>query len=80
MELACQHCGGQMRMRTISSGNCGGIALASITFCAGVILFFIVPIIGWVLGPVICLCALFMGGRRRKVWKCDRCGYVFDRA
>lgn len=76
----CQACGGEMKKEVISSGNCGGIVLALIAFCLGVILFFFLPVVGWILGPIICIGALFMGGKRSKVWKCRQCGTVINRA
>lgn len=34
----------------------------------------------WIIGVPIAIVALFMGGRRIKVWKCSNCGYSFERA
>lgn len=79
-EPICQQCRGGMKKTVISSGNCGGIVLALIVFVLGCILFWSVPVVGWILGPIISLGALFMGGKRRKVWKCQKCGSVVDRA
>lgn len=76
----CQHCGGAMDKTVVSSGNCSGIVVALIVFCVGIIIFFAIPFIGWVLGPIISLGALFMGGKRTKVWKCSECGIVVNRA
>jgi hypothetical protein len=76
----CQHCGGDMRKTVISSGNCSGIAVALIVFCAGIMLTLLLPVVGWVCGPIISLAALFMGGKRQAVWKCRDCGYFFERA
>jgi hypothetical protein len=76
---ACQQCGKEMRKTALSSGNCSGLAVALLVFCAGVLVFFIIPFIGWVAGPIICILALFMGGKKRKVWKCRGCGSVVDR-
>lgn len=76
----CQHCGGSMEETIISSGNCSGIVIALIVFCVGVVIFFSIPVIGWILGPIISIGALFMGGKRAKVWKCKACGAVVNRA
>jgi hypothetical protein len=76
----CQFCGGSMKKTVESSGNCGGLVIALICFCAGVIIFFAIPMLGWVLGPVICLGALFMGGHSTKVWKCTECDSVVNRS
>jgi len=67
-----------MHKTVISSGNAGGIALALIVFLVGVVLCF--TAIGFICGIPICLCALLMGGKRQRVWKCRRCKYVFNRA
>lgn len=75
----CHQCGGSMTKTVVSSGNCSGLVLALIAFCVGILIFFALPIIGWVLGPIICLGALFMGGKRSKVWKCIECGSVVNR-
>ena len=75
----CHQCGGSMTKTVVSSGNCSGLVLALIAFCVGILIFFALPIIGWVLGPIICLGALFMGGKRSKVWKCIECGSIVNR-
>jgi hypothetical protein len=76
----CQQCGGKMNKTVVSSGNCSGIVLALIAFCVGIIIAFAIPVIGWVIGPLICIGALFMGGKRNKVWKCAQCSSVINRA
>jgi len=79
-EVKCPLCGGPMNKKTISSGNFGGIILALIVFFIGFALIFVLPIIGVIVGPLVMLAALFMGGKRRSVWKCSNCGHVLDRA
>ncbi len=76
----CQHCGSKMKKTVVSSGNCSGLVLALIAFCVGVVITVSIPVIGWVVGPLICIGALFMGGKRSKVWKCTKCGSVVNRA
>jgi hypothetical protein len=66
-----------MKKSVQSSGNCLGIAIALILIAIGISLCF--TGIGAILGIPIVFCALFVGGRRRKVWKCRSCGYVFER-
>jgi len=75
----CQQCGGSMKKVVVSSGNCSGIVIALIVFCVGIGIFFTIPVIGWAVGPVICIGALFMGGKRSKVWKCVKCGCIVNR-
>lgn len=74
--LPCPRCAASMVRGSHSSGNAAGIAGALLVFCAGVIVFFIIPLLGWVIGPILCLLALFMGGKTTKVWKCKPCGYM----
>jgi len=71
-----------MKKATLSTGNCLGILMALIVLLGGlfVTVFFFWTIIGPIIGILMMLAALFMGGKRRKVWKCRNCGYVFDRA
>ena len=76
----CQACGGDMVKASITSGACGGCALVMLTLCAGIIVFIVIPVIGWVAGPIIILCSLFMSiGNRRKVWRCRNCRAIIDR-
>lgn len=76
----CQLCGGSMTKKTLSSGNCGGLALALIVLVVGLIITVAIPVIGWVIGPLIMVCALFMGGKRSRVWRCVSCGAIAPRA
>lgn len=77
---ACQQCGASMKKTVVSSGNCAGIVIALMVFCVGVVIFLSIPVIGWIAGPIICIGALFMGGKRSNVWKCTKCGCVVNRA
>lgn len=79
-EPVCQLCGSAMRKTVVSSGNCAGIVVALIVFAVGIIIAVAIPVIGWVIGPLICIGALFMGGKRQKVWKCTQCSAVANRA
>jgi len=75
----CQTCGTEMRSKRISTGNAAGIAKALLFFALGVLLFVCMPIIGWIIGPIICICALFMGGHRQNVWRCPGCRAIVPR-
>ena len=76
-DVNCKQCGSAMVMRTLSKGNVSGIALALVVLALGVIL----SIAGlWIIGVPIAIVALFMGGKRIKVWQCPNCGYFFERA
>ena len=77
---ACQQCGAAMHKTVVSSGNCAGVVVALIVLAAGIFIVVAIPVIGWIIGPIICIGALFMGGKRQKVWKCTKCGSVVNRA
>lgn len=76
----CQQCGGDMRKTVISSGNCAGIIVALLVFCAGILIAALLGPFGWIIGPIVCIGALFLGGKRSKVWKCVKCGSIVSRA
>lgn len=78
--IECKQCGGAMKKATVSSGNFTGILIALIVLVAGIVVFIMIPVFGWIIGAIMVLLALGMGGKRRKVWKCTACGYIFDRA
>ena len=68
-----------MYKTTLSSGNCLGLTLAVIVFFVGIVVIFVIPGIGQILGPLLIVASLFMGGKRQKVWKCSKCGAVANR-
>lgn len=76
--LSCRQCAGNMKKTVVSSGNCLGIAVALLLFAFGVWLCF--TVVGVIIGIPVCICALFVGGTRRKVWKCTSCGCIIERA
>ena len=74
-----------MKKKTLSSGNAVGIAMALLVFALGVFLSLVFTFIwvfpfGCFFGPLLCIVALFMGGKRSKVYRCTRCGIVVPRA
>jgi hypothetical protein len=75
----CQLCGAGMSETVVSSGNCSGIVVALIAFAIGILITVFLPVVGIIIGPIICFCALFMGGKRQKVWKCTNCASLVDR-
>lgn len=70
----CPHCGGTMRKRSV--GNASGCLWGLILICIGIAIFFLIPIFGWVAGPLIGIYGLTRGGKR--VLRC-RCGYYVPR-
>jgi hypothetical protein len=69
-----------MVKKRISSGNCGGLALALIVLVVGLVVTVAIPVVGWVVGPLLMLLALGMGGKRLKVWRCVSCRAYIPRA
>lgn len=79
--LPCQACGvGWMKRKTVSSGNALGLCIALLMVAAGILVSVILVPIGCFLGPLICFVALFIGGKRTKVWRCSACGATISRA
>jgi hypothetical protein len=52
--------------------------LALIVLVIGVVLCF--TIVGAIIGVPLIILALFMGGKRKKVWQCPECKWVAPRA
>jgi len=77
----CQLCGGRMKKKTKTSGNCLGLAIALLLFFAGLLItvLFWWTIVALFVGPLIMLCALFVGGKKSKVWQCVKCKSVAPR-
>lgn len=75
----CNLCGSQMKHKTISSCNASGIALALLCFGIGVWFTFAGLFCGGpFIGIPLCICALFMGGKRKRVLICTNCGQLLD--
>lgn len=78
--IACKQCGGSMIKKRRRKHSWIATSLIQIfVFVAGVVVFILIPVIGWVLGPIIMLCSLFIGGKSMRVWQCRNCGYFFQR-
>lgn len=79
--IPCKACGGEMTKAKIGDSAIAGLVSAIIILCVGILLFVIFPVVGWIIGGVMIVYALFKGiGKKRKVWKCGSCGAIFDRA
>lgn len=77
----CRLCNSEMKQSVVSSGNVAGIAVALLVFAAGLILTFGGLFCGgWLIGIPLCILALFMGGKRKRVFKCRSCGAIYDRS
>lgn len=77
--VQCRNCGGPMKKGNLSKGFVNNVVTFMLYFCLGVIIFIFIPVIGWVLGPMICLASPFVGGVT-KVWKCRACPFTMPRA
>lgn len=80
VKLNCQHCGGRMVKAKVNETGCVmALAIALILIAAGVLIFVMIPIAGWIIGPVVIICGLFYGGRKSKVWRCENCRAIIAR-
>lgn len=74
----CQLCSAAMVRKKKTEGNAVGLAMALIVLVIGIALC--VSVIGLPIGIPLCILALFMGGKRKKVWQCPKCKWVAPRA
>lgn len=73
----CQLCQAPMIAKRKTSGNASGLALTLIVFIIGIVLC--LTLIGAIVGVPLCILALFMGGKKSKVWQCSQCKAVVAR-
>jgi len=78
-EISCKQCGGEMKKTTKTDSNYGVQALGCAVFIIGIALLFVFPI-GTIVGVCLMIFAASMGYKKSKVWKCNQCGYFFERA
>jgi putative effector of murein hydrolase LrgA (UPF0299 family) len=76
MKSTCERCGGELATIANSPRSVAGILLALVVLAIGVASILMVPIYGRIAGTLLCLLALFMASRRRKDWKCRKCGWI----
>ena len=74
--MNCPYCGSQAikRRKIAPSGATQIVTLLMILF--GLAVTILIPILGWVCGPLIILIALVIDGKRRKVLQCRKCRAV----
>ncbi|PQO33170.1 hypothetical protein C5Y96_09935 [Blastopirellula marina] len=77
--IECPYCKGEMRRHSKGRGVIMGLLCALMVFCIGVAVFLLIPVIGWIAGPIICIYALGMGSNRKSFWKCKQCNSTIDR-
>lgn len=64
MGILCKICGGNLKKKTLSSGNAIGIILAIIFLVVGILIC--CTVVGAIIGIPIIICSLFVGGKRKK--------------
>ncbi len=72
-KIACKLCGGKIHKDEIGGKS---LLFSLAIFLTGLVIFILIPIIGWVLGPVMMVVALLRGGNTRKVLRCGKCRAV----
>ena len=77
-ELKCRQCGSTMHKTEKKDKNLGLQLVGVVLFLLGVALLFVFPL-GTVGGLILMVGAARLGYRKMKVWKCDACGYFFER-
>lgn len=78
-ELDCKQCGGSMAKGSRTDRNYGVQAFGCAVFVLGLALLFLFPL-GTIIGICLMIGAARMGYKKSKVWKCQQCGYFFERA
>ena len=74
--MNCPYCGSRAvkRRKIAPSGGTQIVTLLMILF--GITITILIPILGWIAGPMIILVALLIDGKRRKVLQCRDCRAV----
>lgn len=75
----CQQCGGAMQRATAKRNEAAGCVLAILVFLAGVVIFFLIPVIGWVAGALLCIFAILIPFHSDRVWRCTDCRAIVPR-
>lgn len=79
IQIECKQCGGAMKKTSKTDRNYGVQAIGCAVFIVGLVLLFYFPI-GTIIGICLMIGAGGMGYKKSKVWKCQQCGYFFERA
>ena len=68
--MNCQLCGGP-----VTKAKIGGKSLlfSLAMFITGLIVFILIPVIGWVVGGAMMIVALFRGAHSKRVLRCKSC-------
>ena len=77
--VSCKQCGGVMVKTKKADKNIGLQIVGVLVFLLGLGLLFLFPI-GTIAGVILMIVAARLGYKQVKVWKCESCGYFFERA
>ena len=69
----CPLCGGFCHRTTIGRSSLVAITMGLFLIGCGVVVFVLIPVVGWVIGTVLIVVGLLSGGKRRKVMRCKSC-------
>ena len=73
MTITCKQCGEQMQ-KAIERGS--GVQFAAVAlFIVGLAMLFVIPPAGTVIGAFLIVGAIVLGYPRKKVWRCEKCGF-----
>ena len=76
--IECKQCRGTMRKTKKTDSSLGLQIVGVILFLVGLCMLIFFPI-GTLIGIIIMIVAARLGYTVRKVWKCETCGYFFER-
>ncbi len=68
--MNCNLCDGELRKTKVGSKS---LLFSLAMFVTGLIIFILIPVIGWVLGGVMMIVALLRGGSSKRVLRCRSC-------
>ena len=68
-----------MRREKVERHEAAGCFVALTVFVIGVVVFVLIPILGWLVGPILCLVAILSVGHHSKVWRCSECRAILPR-
>ena len=68
-----------MKKAKTKRNEAAGCAVALTVFIIGVVLFVLIPILGWLVGPLLCFVAILSVSHRDKVWRCTDCRTIVPR-
>lgn len=76
--LECKQCGSAMSKTKKVDRSLGLQLVGVFLFLFGFVLLFLFPV-GTLVGIITMIVACRLGYKQTKVWKCDNCGYFFER-